>query len=144
VLAYVNSLRGPEGILLDLEPGSLKHFTVEGAKDHVVFALLGTVKGEHLEREHLLPTVNVTQSGIPVRRWLKQILGANKMWCDHVTGGPAFCDEDGIVLTSRVMNECLHEESLGELLNEHPTMFCLADIKTRTDVEEKYDVYRSF
>jgi hypothetical protein len=140
VLSYVNSLRGPEGLLLDLE-GCLKHFPpAVGEKDDVVFALLGTVKGEHLEREHLLPTVKLTQSGIPDLRWLKQILGANKL-CGR-TSGPAFCGEEGIVLTRRDMNECLHE-ILGELLIEHPTMF-LADIQSRADVEEKYNVYRSF
>jgi hypothetical protein len=138
VVSYVNSLRGPEGLLLDLA-GCLKHFSVNDTNDYVVFALLGTVKGEHLEREHLLPTVNVTQSGIPVRRWLKRVLGANIM-CGW-SSGPAFCDKGGVVLTSRDMNGCLHE-TLGELLVEHPTMF-LADVRTRSDIEEKYNVYRS-
>jgi hypothetical protein len=138
VLSYVNSLRGPEGLLLDLA-GCLKYFSVNDTKDHVVFALLGTVKGEHLEREHLLPTVNETQSGIPARRWLKRVLGANRM-CGQ-SSGPAFCNKDGGVLTSRDMNACLHE-TLGELLVEHPIMF-LADVRTRANIEEKYNVYRS-
>jgi hypothetical protein len=139
VMCYVNSLRGPEGLLLELA-GCLRNFRPDGAEDHVVFALLGTVKGEHREREHLLPAVNVTGSGIPVRRWLKRVLAANRM-CGRTTG-PAFCNEEGVVLTSRDMNESLHE-ILGELLGEHPSLF-LADVKTRADVEEKYDVYRSF
>jgi hypothetical protein len=117
VLTYGNSLRGPEGLFLDLA-GCLKKFSVNDTKYHVVFALLGTVKGEHLKREHLLPTVNdETQSGIPVRCWLKHILGANRM-CGRAPG-PAFCDEDGGVLTSRDLKVCLHE-ILGKLLIEHP------------------------
>ena len=40
------------------------------------------------------------------------------------------------------MNESLHDV-LGDLLDEHPSLF-LADVKTRTDIEEKYNVYRSF
>jgi hypothetical protein len=31
---------------------------------------------------------------------------------------------------------------LGDLLSEHPSLF-LADVMTRSDVEEKYNVYRS-
>jgi hypothetical protein len=139
VLCYVESLRGPEGLLLDLG-GSLRHFTPDGTQDHVVFALLGTVKGEHLEREHLLPSVNTTGSGIPVRRWLKRVLVANQQLGRH--SGPAFCDEDGVVLTTRDMNESLYD-ILGDLLSEHPSLF-LADVKTRSDIEEKYNVYRSF
>jgi hypothetical protein len=40
------------------------------------------------------------------------------------------------------MNNSLYN-ILGELLGEHPTLF-LADVKTRVDIEEKYDVFRSF
>ena len=139
VICYVQSLRGPEGLLLELA-GCLRHFQVEPGQDHVVIALLGTVKGEHLEREHLLPSVNITGSGIPVRRWLKRVLVANRQ-AGRVSG-PAFCDEAGVVLTSRDMNESLYD-ILGDLLGEHPSLF-LADVKTRSEVEEKYNVYRSF
>jgi hypothetical protein len=138
VLCYVQSLRGPEGLLLELG-GCLRHFTADDTQDHVVFALLGAVKGEHLEREHLLPSVNTAGSEIPVRRWLKRVLVANQQLGRH--SGPAFCDEDGVVLTSRDMNESPHE-ILGDLLSEHPSLF-LADVMTRSDVEEKYNVCRS-
>jgi hypothetical protein len=63
--------------------------------------------------------------------------------CSHLKG-PALCDEEGIVLTSCDMNELLHSGLLGELLVEHPTLF-LADIKkAKSDIKEKYDIYRSF
>jgi hypothetical protein len=71
--------------------------------------------------------VNETGYGIPVCHWLKCVL---------VTGssGPAFCDEEGIVLASHDMNYSLHG-ILGDLLSNHPTLF-LADVKTRADIEE--------
>jgi hypothetical protein len=117
VLAYVNSLRGPDGLLLEVK-GCLKHLSNEGVENYVVFALLGTVKGEHLEREHLLPTVNVTQSGIPVRRSLKRILGANRM-CG-CSSGPAFCDESGTVLTSQAIPS-LSDEAIEGFHTQAPT-----------------------
>jgi hypothetical protein len=61
VIAYAISLRGPEGLLLDLE-GCRKHFNSCFGDDgdpskHVVIALLGSVKGEHNERQHLIPPI---------------------------------------------------------------------------------------
>jgi hypothetical protein len=143
-ISYVISLRGPEGLLLDLE-GVRKHFNSQFGDDgspdkHVVIALLGQVKGEHNERQHLIPAVNETKSGIQVRRWLRRTLAAN--FAEGRVTGPAFCDEKGIVLTTRVMNEMFHE-MLEEIRVEHKTLF-LGDILSRADIEEKYNVYRSF
>jgi hypothetical protein len=134
----VQSLRGPEGLLWELG-GCLRHFTADDTQDHVVFALLGAVKREHLEREHLLPSANTAGSGIPVRRWLKRVLVANQQL--GRCSGPAFCDEDGVVLTSRDMNESPFD-ILGDLLSEHPSLF-LADVMTQLDIKEKHNVCRS-
>jgi hypothetical protein len=143
-ISYVISLRGPEGLLLDLE-GCRKHFNSRFGDDgdptkHVVIALLGAVKGEHNERQHLIPCANETKSGIQVRRWLRRSIAAN--YAEGRVSGPAICDEQGVVLSTRVMNEMLHE-MLEEIRVEHKTLF-LADIVSRGDIEEKYNVYRSF
>jgi hypothetical protein len=143
-ISYVLSLRGPEGLLLELE-GCRKYFNSRFGSDgdpakHVVVALLGQVKGEHNERQHLLPSVNETKSGIQVRRWMRRTLAAN--YANGRVSGPAFCDEKGVVLSTRVMNGMLHEV-LEEVRVEHPTLF-LADITSRADIEEKYNVFRSF
>jgi hypothetical protein len=143
-ISYVISLRGPEGLLLDLE-GLRKHFNSHFGDDgspekHVVIALLGQVKGEHNERQHLIPSVNETNSGIQVRRWLRRTVAAN--YAEGRVTGPAFCDEKGVVLTTRNMNGMLHE-MLEEIRVEHKTLF-LGDILSRADIEEKYNVYRSF
>jgi hypothetical protein len=54
--------------------------------------------------------------------------------------GPAFCDEKGVVVSTRGMNDVLHEV-LDEVRVEHPTLF-LADITSRSEIEEKYNVFR--
>ena len=143
-ISYVISLRGPEGLLLDLE-GLRKYFNSHFGDDgkpekHVIIALLGQVKGEHNERQHLIPCVNVTKSGINVRRWLRRTIAVN--FSEGRVTGPAFCDEKGVVLPTRVMNDMLHE-MLEEIRCEHKSLF-LGDIQSRGDIEEKFNAYRSF
>jgi hypothetical protein len=138
-ICYVDSLRGPEGLLLDL--GGLRRNFVKGEdKKYVIVALRGQVKGEHGEREHLLPTASTTRSGIKVRGWMRRVIVVNQQ-CDRVTG-PALCDDSGVVLKSRDMNEVLHD-LLGEIYVEHPAFFD-SDIQSIADIEDKYSVYRSF
>jgi hypothetical protein len=73
---YVNSLKGPAGLLVDL--GGLRRNFVKGLEaNHVIAALFGQVKGEYGEREHLLPTAAVTGSGIKVRAWVKRVIVTN-------------------------------------------------------------------
>ncbi len=137
-ITYVDSLRGPEGLLVDL--GGLRKNLMKGLdKDYVIVALLGQVKGEHGEREHLLPTASTTRSGIKVRGWVERVIAVNQV-CGR-TSGPAFCDDNGVVLRSRDMNEIFHQ-LLGEIFVEHPAMF-QADIQSIADIEDKYSVYRS-
>jgi hypothetical protein len=76
VFTYVDSLRGPEGLLVDLE-GCRQNFLKGLEENYVIIAHFGIVKGEHGERQHLLPTASVTGSGIKVRRWM--FLAANQM-----------------------------------------------------------------
>jgi hypothetical protein len=65
-IMHADSLRGPESLLLDLG-GLRKNFVKGRYKNYVIVALLGKAKGEHGERQHLLPTASVTQSGIKVQ-----------------------------------------------------------------------------
>ena len=62
------SLQGPISLSFDLE-GLRKHFNSQCGDDsspekHAVIALLGQVKGEHNERQHLVPLVEDAKSGI--------------------------------------------------------------------------------
>jgi hypothetical protein len=103
---------------------------------HAVVALLGTVKGEHNEHQHLLPSDNLTKPGIQVGRWLCRTLAAN--YSNNRVSGPGFCDKKGVMLPTRIMNEMLHEV-LNEVRVEHPTY-----IMSRTNIEEKCSVFRTF
>ena len=128
-ISYMISLQGPEGLLLDLE-GLRKYFNSHFGADngkpekHVIITLLGQVKGEHNERQHLIPSVNVTKSGINVRRWLRWTIVVN--FSEGRVTGPAFCDEKGVVLPTQVMNDMLHE-MLEEIRCEDKSLF-LGDI----------------
>jgi hypothetical protein len=76
-------------------------------------------------------------------RWLKRILGANKL-CGQISGPSLICDEEVVrSLTSRDMNVLLHDLR-GKLLKELLSPLFLSGVKpARIDVEEKYNVYRS-
>ena len=86
IICYVLSLRGPEGLLVSLAPlinqEGLESLLQQGSsmgKSLVIVPLLGKVKGESHRREHLLPSVEVTSSGINVRRWLDLLIETRKM-----------------------------------------------------------------
>lgn len=71
---YVLSLRGVEGLLVDLQ-GTLANNKVLNDR-YFIIALLGMVKGEHHGRCHLLPTVKITSSGIGIYGWVNGLVEA--------------------------------------------------------------------
>ncbi len=126
---------------LSTGPRRSPNFFVKGEdKDCVIAALLGQVKGEHGEREYLLPMASTTRSGIKARSWMRRVIVVNQR-CDRESG-PALCDDNGTVLKSRDMNEVLHD-LLGEIFVEHPAFFD-SDIQSISDIEDKHSVCRSF
>jgi hypothetical protein len=138
-ITYVDSLQGPEGLLVELG-GIRKNFVKGLEEDYYIVALLGQVKGEHGEREHLLPMASVTHSGLQVRKWIKRVIAANQV-CGHVSG-PGFCYDNGVVLKMSDLNVILHE-LLGEIFVQHSSLF-QADVQPLTKIEDKYSVYHSF
>jgi hypothetical protein len=113
-VGYVVSLRGCEGFLLDLL-GLNRKFQTGGTK-YVVMALLGKIKGESYDWDHLLPCVPVTSSGFDVWASLTWLIEFKKAR-GHIAG-PAISDTNGHVFSHRVMNEELLE-LLEELLETH-------------------------
>ena len=51
---------------------------------------------------------NVSNSGIPNRRWLERLARLLKLEGRHKEAGPAFCNPEGFVLNSSALNKELH------------------------------------
>ena len=134
---YVLSLRGSEGLLVDLE--GLIEFD-DPVIDYVVIPLLGRFKGEHHTTQHLMPCVRETESGIRVEVWIKRLLTIHK--AEGRQKGPALVNSSGVQFSSSEMNVLLID-CLTELYEENSSWFGL-DIKSVEDVSEKFHVFRSF
>ena len=104
VLLLVGSLRGYEGLFLDL--GALRKHLAEGRdgvmpnnplsstdsvlRPYVVCPLLGNFKGELGFRCHMLPLASTTRSGFELRRWMERLVILREE--EGCVTGPAFGD----------------------------------------------------
>lgn len=86
---YVCSLRGPEGLLVDLS--ALEEMINETNTSHITVPLLGKVKGETHARHHKLYCVAITSSGLNIKSWYTRLLVVHRSY--GRTRGPAICDE---------------------------------------------------
>jgi len=135
VVTYVISLRGSEGLMLDL---SVINQELIKDRDYCVIALKGKVKGESVHRDHLFPSCIQTLSGLDVRRWLKMLSVAQAMAGRN--GGPAVTGWDGAVLSTSKLDARLHEH-LTEMFEEG--FVFPQEIKTAEDIYERFSVFRS-
>ena len=135
---YVVSLRGNEGLLLDLS-GLNRKWNV-GGESYVVIALLGKIKGESGDRAHLLPCVPKTSSGIKVREKLKRLLDFKKN-IGHVTG-PAISDIKGKIFSSRSLNDAFLEV-LEDLFETNRELFP-SSIEDKETLRKRIQAYRTF
>ena len=67
---FVVSLRGSEGLMVDV--AGIREIS-DSREEFVIIPLLGQVKGEDHTRQHLIHCVNVTDSGIQVRKWITRL-----------------------------------------------------------------------
>jgi hypothetical protein len=65
-------LRGPEGLLVDLE--ELPAMINQSNPDEIVIPLLGRVKGETNALHHKLFSVATTSSGIDIKTWYRRFV----------------------------------------------------------------------
>jgi hypothetical protein len=138
VVCYVVSLRGSEGLLLDLE-GLHRHWS-DSEERHVVITLQGQVKGETGDGDHLLPCVVKTASGIDVRRSLERLMVMKSK--KGLVDGPAISDLEGRVYCTRDMSDSLLE-ILEDLFDTHRHLFPI-DITSKEFLRERYQAFRTF
>jgi hypothetical protein len=134
---YVLSLRGREGLFLDLR-GLNKYWNER--TDIVKLVLLGKVKGELREREHHLPCVNVTSSGLKIRDRIEDFLQEKRLL--GFTSGPAISDHKGKLFSLRELNDMLWE-ALIKIFEEDVELFP-RKIKDQTEIRNYYQCFRSF
>jgi hypothetical protein len=137
VTCYTCSLRGCEGFLLDLD-GLNRKFNAGGDK-YVVIALLGKIKGETNDRDHLLPCVPVTSSGVNVKESVKRLIDFKRT--RGFVNGPAISDLSGHVFTHRALNDSLLEV-LEELFDSHRELFP-PSIPDKGTLRQRVQVYRT-
>jgi hypothetical protein len=137
VVCYTCSLRGCEGFLLDLA-GLNRKFAAGGNK-YVVIALLGRIKGETGDRDHLLPCVPVTSSVIDVKASVARLIEFKRS--RGLVGGPAISDVAGNVLFHQALNNSLLEV-LEELFDSHRELFA-PSISAKDILRQRVQVYRT-
>jgi hypothetical protein len=131
-------LRGREGLLLDLE--GLHRFWNSGDASYVVVTLQGTVKGESNDRDHLLPCVLVTLSGVDVKASLARLM-THKTSIDFIDG-PAISDKKGRSYSTKDMTDSFLEV-LEDLFETDRHLFP-PDITSKEILRERYQAFRSF
>lgn len=138
VVSYVISLRGSEGLLLDL--GSLIRLWKRGEGEYVIIPLLGKLKGESFDNCHLIPSAEITGSGIRVRQVLHRLI-ANKSLLG-IVDGPAISDSKGFVMNASDIDELFHEVLL-EIYQQNSILFP-PDIVDEESLKQGYQCFRSF
>jgi len=111
VVALSCSLRGNEVFFLDafkLIEGRFLGLEEHQKLKHIVLPLRGRFKNENEERLAQLVSVNVTNSGIPVREWVELLI--KQLMTEGNTEGPDFCDKEGWMLRSADIESVLFDQ----------------------------------
>ena len=138
VITYVLSLRGTEGQMLEL--GGIKKHWDEKRKGYFIVVLWGKIKGEEEYREHLIPCVNITKSGINVKYTVERLMELKGH--QRVTTGPAISDSEGCLISTKELDRMLHELLL-DIYSENRTLFP-PTIETPEMIVESYKCFRTF
>jgi hypothetical protein len=114
----------------------------EASDAFVIIPLKGQVKGESHTCHHLLHCVNVTDSGIKVRSWVRRLVAIHLLrgWVE----GPAFVDAvSGSQSSSTMDMNNLFIELLVDLYKSQRPLFGV-DVYSSANVVDKYHVFWSF
>lgn len=137
VIGFCGALRGGEIFLMEATEFCRRIDTGRDDKQkHVLVPLMGRFKNEVGERNVLLPLVDMTNSGIPVRKWLDRLaLILHQEGKDKGNPCPALCDQRGVVLSTKTVEKEMHQ--LLSKLQERGV------VPEDIAVEEEFHVYRS-
>jgi hypothetical protein len=136
-VCYVVSLRGSEGLLLDIS--GLRRKWGLGGDEYITIALLGKIKGETDDRAHLLPSVHVTSSGIRIADSVKRLIEFKAR--NGFTSGPAISDFSGYIYDTSDMTDALIEV-LEDVFENHRDLFP-ASITDKEMLRKKYQAFRT-
>jgi hypothetical protein len=93
---FAAGLRGEEVPMISMS-GLLTYWgeTAMADRPHVMLTLQGRFKGETNERWHCVPIVDVTNSGIQIRKWLHRLVIDRRVNKQHQRQGWMFRRRDG-------------------------------------------------
>ena len=138
VVSYVLSLRGNEGILLDLQ-GITENWK-KNNDTFILIALLGRMKGETLDRSHLIPCVNITSTGINVKSIVRRLAKLKRS--QNLLDGPAISDLNGNAIATLELDG-LFVSILEHLYDAQPTLFP-ANVEGKEHIRERYHCFRTW
>jgi hypothetical protein len=138
MVTYVVSLRGSEGLLLNLT-GLIRQWE-KGDGTCIVTTLLGKIKSEHHECCHLLPSVPVTQSGVRVAGSLARLVASKRR--NGFEDGPAISDKKGEAYSPQAIDGCLHK-IFEDLFDEKPTLFP-QNIRDKMESKKRFQAFGTF
>ena len=138
VVSYVLSLRGNEGILLDLQGINEKWKSNDGT--FILIALLGKMKGETLDRSHLIPCANVTSTGIKVKSIVRRLAKLKRS--QNLVDGPAISDSSGNAISTLELDG-LFVNILEHLYDSQPALFP-ANMEGKEHIRERYHCFRTW
>ena len=138
---YSYSLRGNEGFWVDGD--RLQKYLHLGCSDsyeipHIAVALLGRFKSEGGDRMHVFTLANVTKSEVRNRWWLERV--AKVLAKERRVKSPAFCDEEGFMLSAQKVEEVMHPV----LRKLQKTNRFGNDIPRSLEIEKTCRCFRSF
>ena len=107
---------------------------------YFLIPLLGRIKGEDVERPHLIPCANTTSTNIQVKAVLRRLM----KWKikQGIVTGPAISDCQGKSLPTSEFDDLI-SEILEDIFDRKPELFP-PHILGKENISERYPCFRTF
>ena len=119
-------------MLLDLKGINAKWKSNDGT--FILIALLGKMKGETLDRSHLIPCVNITSTGIKVKSVVRRLAQLKRI--QNLFDGPAISDTKGNAISTLEL-DALFVNVLEYLYDTQPSLFP-ENVNGKEQIRERY------